>query len=242
MKSHTSSAITEPNVGASWADYWKATGDSAGTKTWALSTYYKKGNFGVYNVTVRNNIARFFPSDSDNPPNIPFYLNVQVDHNYEIDSYNPELEFVDYANGDIHLRLGSNFIDQGTSSGAPSDDLQKNPRPQGEGFDIGAYEYIGSEPTNNAPVLDAIGAQLIGENGVLTITLDATDEDFDPLTYDCTLPSGATFDSPTFTWKPTYKQAGVYYVTASVTDGEDWDWEYVTITVTNTPQGFLGCR
>lgn len=44
------------------------------------------------------------------------------------------------TDGDYHLRTGSPAIDAGTPTGAPSNDLEGNPRPQGNGFDIGAYE------------------------------------------------------------------------------------------------------
>lgn len=43
---------------------------------------------------------------------------------------------------DGHLKQGSPAIDRGTSEGAPSDDLDGNPRPQGMGYDIGAYEFF----------------------------------------------------------------------------------------------------
>jgi hypothetical protein len=42
--------------------------------------------------------------------------------------------------GDFHLKAASPCLDNGTSSGAPSIDIEKTPRPQGVGFDMGAYE------------------------------------------------------------------------------------------------------
>jgi len=44
---------------------------------------------------------------------------------------------------DFHLQSGSQCIDNGTATGAPSDDLDGNPRPSPPGgdFDMGAYEY-----------------------------------------------------------------------------------------------------
>ncbi len=42
--------------------------------------------------------------------------------------------------GDYHLNSGSAAIDAGTSTGAPSIDLDGKTRPQGNGIDIGAYE------------------------------------------------------------------------------------------------------
>ncbi|MCP4601926.1 MAG: right-handed parallel beta-helix repeat-containing protein, partial [Proteobacteria bacterium] len=42
---------------------------------------------------------------------------------------------------DLHLTQGSPAINSGTSNDAPSDDLDGNTRPTGEGVDMGAYEY-----------------------------------------------------------------------------------------------------
>jgi pectate disaccharide-lyase len=52
--------------------------------------------------------------------------------------------FVDYhvdGHGDAHLRASSPAIDAGTSLGAPTTDYDGKPRPQGQGYDIGPYEY-----------------------------------------------------------------------------------------------------
>lgn len=48
--------------------------------------------------------------------------------------------FVDPASGDYHLSTGSPCIDSGTSVNAPSTDLDGLSRPQGAGYDMGAYE------------------------------------------------------------------------------------------------------
>ena len=49
--------------------------------------------------------------------------------------------FVDAANDSYYIRSGSPCIDKGTSIGAPSLDRAGTSRPQGAGFDMGAYEY-----------------------------------------------------------------------------------------------------
>jgi len=48
--------------------------------------------------------------------------------------------FVDAFNGDYHLQDNAPCVDSGTPVGAPSTDIEGNPRPQGFGVDMGAYE------------------------------------------------------------------------------------------------------
>jgi parallel beta-helix repeat protein/predicted outer membrane repeat protein len=50
--------------------------------------------------------------------------------------------FVDAENGDYHLTASSPCIDAGTSEGAPNTDIDGVSRPQGAGYDIGAYEFV----------------------------------------------------------------------------------------------------
>lgn len=49
-------------------------------------------------------------------------------------------QFVDPEAGDFRLRNGSPCIDTGTAEGAPDRDILNVPRPQGTGYDMGAYE------------------------------------------------------------------------------------------------------
>lgn len=89
---------------------------------------------------------------------------------------------------------------------------------------------------NRAPVLDLIGSQRVDEKVRLDFAVSATDADGDNLTYSATgLPSGATFTSQSFSWTPTYDQAGSYSVTFAVSDGELRDSEQVAITVADEP-------
>lgn len=90
------------------------------------------------------------------------------------------------------------------------------------------------------PVLDTIGNKTIDELQLLSIILNATDPDGNPLTYSAgNLPHGAKFNSATrtFTWTPNYDQAGTYPVTFTVNDGTGGsDSETITITVNNANQ------
>jgi len=49
--------------------------------------------------------------------------------------------------GNYHLKAGSPCIDAGTAEGAPTDDIDGDPRPQGAGYDIGSDEYTGASTT-----------------------------------------------------------------------------------------------
>ena len=58
---------------------------------------------------------------------------------------------------DLHLTTGSPCIDTGTSSGAPATDLEGNPRPQGAGYDMGAYEFLLAKTTAMPWILLLLG-------------------------------------------------------------------------------------
>jgi hypothetical protein len=56
-------------------------------------------------------------------------------HNMDLDP-----KFVNFIGEDYHLAPDSLLIDHATATGAPSDDIESQPRPQGTGYDIGATE------------------------------------------------------------------------------------------------------
>ncbi len=90
---------------------------------------------------------------------------------------------------------------------------------------------------NHPPVLNPIGNKAVDEGKHLQFTVTASDSDNDTLTYSATgLPGGASFNtaSHTFTWTPSYSQAGTYPgVTFNVSDGKATASEAITITVNN---------
>ena len=87
---------------------------------------------------------------------------------------------------------------------------------------------------NRAPVLASIGSQSIDENSALSFPISASDADGETVTYSAlNLPSGAALSGGTFTWTPTYEQAGSYQITFIADDGTDQDSELVTVTVAN---------
>ncbi|MDP3790309.1 MAG: putative Ig domain-containing protein, partial [Candidatus Omnitrophota bacterium] len=91
---------------------------------------------------------------------------------------------------------------------------------------------------NLTPVLNPIGNKAGSEGSLLSFVIAGTDDDGDALTYSAAnLPSGAAFNAQTrtFSWTPTYTQAGTYSVVHfEVTDGKVIDSEDIAIVVSNT--------
>jgi hypothetical protein len=77
--------------------------------------------------------------------------------------------FNNLSKGDFNLKQGSVAIDAGTATNAPSMDYAGSSRPQGAGFDIGAYEYGSpsssstSAPSSSTPSSSS-SAEAIGGN------------------------------------------------------------------------------
>jgi hypothetical protein len=93
---------------------------------------------------------------------------------------------------------------------------------------------------NNPPVLDSIGAKSLNEGQVLTFRIHATDINGDRLILSAlNVPTNATFTDSTngagsFTFSPSYAQAGIYNVTFIARDTVGAaDSELVGITVNN---------
>jgi hypothetical protein len=75
----------------------------------------------------------------------------------------PTRSFVNVAGNDYHLSSTSPLIGVGTAQQAPATDLEGSPRPSGNGFDIGAYEYQTAantttpKVTSTSPAANATG-------------------------------------------------------------------------------------
>jgi hypothetical protein len=128
---------------------------------------------------------------------------------------------------DYRLVVGSVARDFGNPAYAPATDIAGNPRDSLP--DAGCYEY-----NNQSPVLQSIGDKSVNEGTLLTFTLSASDPDGDAITYSAqNLPTGATLSGATFSWTPSYAQAGTYQVTFMASDGPAQDSETITIRVVN---------
>lgn len=59
--------------------------------------------------------------------------------------------FVNPAGNNYHLASAGPAVDAGTPTGAPATDLDGKPRPSGNGYDIGTYEYQAAPTVPEAP-------------------------------------------------------------------------------------------
>ncbi|NOX90103.1 MAG: tandem-95 repeat protein [Calditrichaeota bacterium] len=93
------------------------------------------------------------------------------------------------------------------------------------------------EDLNRAPQLLPVEEKRVFENQTLTFKITGKDEDTDNvLTYSAEgLPAGANFDAQTqtFSWTPSFEQAGDYQVTFKVSDGKEEASITVPIKVEN---------
>jgi MYXO-CTERM domain-containing protein len=93
---------------------------------------------------------------------------------------------------------------------------------------------------NNAPVLDSIGNQNVDADNQLSLTINASDADGNPLSFSASgLPDGAMLmdnnnGTATLSWTPTSEQVGQHEITVNVADDQLpplQDSETFTITV-----------
>ena len=89
---------------------------------------HKNGTAPI-NCTVRNNLATAFANADE----------VREERNLII--HDPADLFIDAESLDLHLLPDAPTIDAGSRLNAPQLDRDRIPRPQGDGIDIGAYEW-----------------------------------------------------------------------------------------------------
>jgi hypothetical protein len=132
--------------------------------------------------------------------------------------------FLDWAGGDYHLKEGCQAVDTGTDMVLPvvQYDLDGVPRPQGAGFDIGAYEYgvMGAQvdPLRQGGlpgrrVHTALGSVLFGD-------LSAGDA---IRIYDIAgrmLEDTGPLSVRGYLWSPTFAHCGVFFYEVSSSSGD----------------------
>ena len=87
-----------------------------------------------------NATGQLLIEQAGNAPKVDFNLYFGPGSIYGAGNVEADPEFVNASAGNFHLKTSSPAIDAGSSTGAPPFDYEETPRPQGAGFDIGAYE------------------------------------------------------------------------------------------------------
>ncbi len=128
--------------------------------------------------------------------------------------------------GDYHLEYPSTCIDSATATGAPATDKDGNLRPDGPGYDMGAYEYQYVAPTANFSAGPT--------SGKAPLTVGFTDKSTGAITswsWDFGDNSNSTLQNPSHT----YAKPGAYTVTMIVTGPGGSDDEIKTDYVVVDP-------
>jgi len=137
---------------------------------------------------------------------------------------------------DYHLKDSSPAIGVGTTTGAPTTDIEGNPRPNpaGSNPDMGAFENKWGTPQNATPVIASIPDTTMKEDESITVTVSATDEEGDAITFSATSDTTLTvsLSSDTLTITPKSNWHGVASVIAYASDGYSKDSTSFDITVT----------
>lgn len=91
---------------------------------------------------------RLSPDDDNTIMKLSQWQSATGQDNHSINADPTEL-FVNVSGNDYHLKSGCTAIDKGTSVNAPSKDISGINRPDGNGYDIGAYEFSSSGVINH---------------------------------------------------------------------------------------------
>ena len=115
-----------------------------GNSTWGVGICLD--NPDANNVIVRNNIlsgngvGQLLIEQAGTGCDTDFNLYFGPGQEYGTDNVLADPEFVNASGNDFHLKSTSEAVDAGSSDGAPSVDYEGTSRPQGAGFDMGAFE------------------------------------------------------------------------------------------------------
>jgi hypothetical protein len=138
---------------------------------------------------------------------------------------------------DYHLKDSSPAIGAGTATGAPTTDIEGNPRPNpaGSNPDMGAFENKWGTPQNATPVITAMSDVTVNEDESYSDTLRATDEEGDAITYSAVSDTSAVTASVTdslLTLTPKANWHGVANIKTYASDGTSKDSTLFKLTVT----------
>jgi len=154
----------------------------------------------------------------------------QAASNQDSNSYEQNPLFLNASTHDFHLQYSSPCIDVGINLNL-SEDFERNPVPQGNGVDIGAYEYQGSAH----PLSAEINASPTSGYAPLSVSFTASASGgTSPYSYSWDFGDGNTSSSQNPSH--TYSSAGTYTVTLTVTDSNSSTaTDSLTITAASPP-------
>jgi hypothetical protein len=155
---------------------------------------------------------------------------------FSVNATDPDGDIVTYSA--LNLPTGASLTDQNFTWTPGFDEAGSYQitiiASDGELEDTQQLSVVVADTPNRAPILTPLNDLSVDENNLLNLIVDAQDEDGDDLTYSAAgLPTGASFDTQTFTWTPGFDQAGIYPVTLTVSDGAAQDSQSISITVLN---------
>ena len=186
---------------------------------------------GTVTLNVDNSLIQGGYSGEGNLDVNPFFVNVDTTGGIK---------------GDYHLKDWSPAIGAGTATGAPTTDIEGNPRPNpaGSNPDMGAFENKWGTPQNAPPVLTALSDVSVNEDKSYSDTLRATDEEGDAITYSAASDTSAvtaSISDSILTLTPNANWHGVANIKAYASDGTSKDSTSFKLTVTpvqDAPTGF----
>jgi len=124
--------------------------------------------------------------------------------------------FVDPANNDYHLKVGSPAINAGTTVTEVTDDIEGTSRPQGGAYDVGCYEAAGGSALTITT--SSLPAGTVGTAYNQTLTATGGTAPYTWAISSGTLPSGLSLSTSTGAITGTPTAAGTSNFTARVTD------------------------
>lgn len=180
-------------------------------------------NGSIYNSIIANN-GHTDINFSDNNYGGQVYYNCYQTSNLTMNESNIQTEplFVNTAGDstsfDFHLQSNSPCIDTGTDLQNPLSDLEGVKRPQGQGTDIGAYEY-------NQFQADILADQ---SGGLVPLTVSFSDASYgSPTAWQWDFDNDGTIDSTEQNPEYTYTMPGFYTVKLSATNTEGVNREII---------------
>ncbi len=153
-------------------------------------------------------------------------------------------KYVSRSDNNLHLLSSSPAINAGSTSTAPSTDFDGVARPQGNGIDIGAYEYVS---TTNNPVVFSGMSPANGTTNVpiSTSSLSVTMQDPEGKAFSYSIQTrpnvGSKSQTGVYNGTKTCTLSGLAYGTTyrwwvNASDGSSWTRRWYTFTtVTTTP-------